>query len=71
MAWDFMTLLHRDHDELQRGLDYPSKLSRQPVLIDRLIADGEAQAKSFLDALVEEEERPPVPAVEGPPIDLH
>ena len=35
--------------ELQRGLDYPSKLSRQPTLIDALIADGEKQAGAFLD----------------------
>ena len=34
--------------ELQEGLDYPSKLSRQPAHIDRLIADGEAQADAFL-----------------------
>jgi NTE family protein len=29
-------------------LDYPSKLSRQPAHIDRLIAEGEAQASAFL-----------------------
>ena len=33
------------------GLDYPSKLSRQPGHIDRLIADGVAQAKAFLAEL--------------------
>jgi NTE family protein len=38
---------------LQRGLDYPSKLSRQPGHIDRLIADGEAQASAFLAELPE------------------
>jgi NTE family protein len=37
--------------ELQGGLDYPSKLSRLPHHIDRLIADGEAQAAAFLDGL--------------------
>jgi NTE family protein len=37
--------------ELQRGLDYPSKLSRQPAHIARLIADGEAQADAFLNGL--------------------
>ena len=34
--------------ELQRGLDYPSKLSRQPAHIDALIADGDAQAARFV-----------------------
>jgi NTE family protein len=29
-------------------LDYPSKLSRQPALISKLIAEGEAQAAAFL-----------------------
>jgi len=33
---------------LSEGLDYPSKLSRQPAHIARLIADGEAQASEFL-----------------------
>jgi NTE family protein len=33
---------------LQEDLDYPSKLSRLPTHIDRLIADGEAQATGFL-----------------------
>jgi NTE family protein len=33
---------------LAAGLDYPSKLSRQPEHIARLIADGEVQAKAFL-----------------------
>jgi NTE family protein len=37
--------------ELQEGLDYPSKLSRQPRHIDRMIADGEAQADAFLDQI--------------------
>ena len=36
---------------LQENLDYPSKLSRMPSHIDRLIADGEAQAGTFLDEL--------------------
>jgi NTE family protein len=34
--------------ELEHGLDYPSKLSRQPAHIARLMADGEAQANAFL-----------------------
>jgi NTE family protein len=33
------------------SLDYPSKLSRHPAHIGRLIADGEAQAGAFLDEL--------------------
>ena len=41
----------RMSDELQRSLDYPSKLTRQPGHIDRLIADGVAQAKAFLAEL--------------------
>jgi NTE family protein len=36
---------------LQDGLDYPSKLSRQPSHIARLMADGEAQATAFLAGL--------------------
>jgi NTE family protein len=41
----------RMSEDLQKGLDYPSKLSRQPHHIDSLIADGEAQAASFLAQL--------------------
>ena len=41
----------RMSDELLRSLDYPSKLSRQPGHITRLIADGVAQAKAFLAEL--------------------
>lgn len=37
--------------ELARGLDYPSKLSRIPAHIDRLISDGERQANAFLAEL--------------------
>jgi NTE family protein len=33
---------------LQETLDYPSKMSRLPAHIDRLIANGEAQATAFL-----------------------
>jgi hypothetical protein len=36
---------------LQEGLDYPSKLSRQPSHIARLMADGITRAKAFLDEL--------------------
>jgi NTE family protein len=37
--------------ELMDHMDYPSKLSRQPTHIERLIADGEAQASAFLAGL--------------------
>jgi NTE family protein len=37
--------------ELAESLDYPSKLSRNPGHIARLIADGEVQAEVFLEAL--------------------
>jgi NTE family protein len=40
--------------DLEQSLDYPSKLSRQPNLIARLMADGVAQANRFLDTLSEE-----------------
>jgi NTE family protein len=38
----------RMSQELQEGLDYPSKLSRQPGHIGRLVVDGRAQADAFL-----------------------
>ena len=38
----------RMSQELSDGLDYPSKLSREPDAHRRLIADGEAQAAAFL-----------------------
>jgi len=38
--------------DLQEQLDYPSKLSRQPAHINRLIADGEAQANAFLNEVL-------------------
>jgi NTE family protein len=38
----------RMSEELARGLDYPSKLSRQPSHIKRLIEDGKTQATAFL-----------------------
>jgi len=41
----------RMSEELQEGLDYPSKLSREPRHIERLIADGEAQADVFLEEI--------------------
>jgi NTE family protein len=41
----------RMSEPLQRSLDYPSKLSRQPKHIDQLIADGQTQAEAFLATL--------------------
>jgi NTE family protein len=41
----------RMSEELLQQLDYPSKLSRQPAHIGRLIAEGEAQALAFLEEL--------------------
>ena len=41
----------RMSQELQETLDYPSKMSRLPAHIDRLIADGEFQATTFLSEL--------------------
>jgi NTE family protein len=48
----------RMSEQLQAGLDYPSKLSRAPFHIERLVADGQTQAKIFLDDLDEEREQP-------------
>jgi NTE family protein len=59
----------RMSDELSRTLDYPSKLSRQPFHIDRLIADGEAQASRFLAELAETK-RAAAPVVEAPSAEL-
>jgi NTE family protein len=56
--------------EIQRGLDYPSKLSRQPAHIGRLMADGEAQALAFLAAL-ESSDRPQDPTAQTPSVELH
>jgi NTE family protein len=44
--------------QLGEGLDYPSKLSRQPDHINRLLADGEAQANAFLADLPAAERSP-------------
>jgi NTE family protein len=54
----------RISQELQEGLDYPSKLSRQPGHIARLLADGEAQARIFLEALRESHDLPDIVGVE-------
>jgi hypothetical protein len=37
--------------QIEKFLDYPSKLSRQPGHIARLLADGEQQARAFLSDL--------------------
>jgi NTE family protein len=47
----------RMSDELQRSLDYPSKLCRQPSHIARLMADGAARARDFLAELPTAEPR--------------
>ena len=47
----------RMSEDLQKGLDYPSKLSRQPTFIDKLIADGARQANAFL-AKIGDTDRP-------------
>lgn len=38
-------------EDIQRTLDYSSKLSRSPQLIDGLIAEGQAQASAFMSSL--------------------
>jgi NTE family protein len=43
----------RMSSDLAESLDYPSKLSRNPAHIARLIADGETQASAFLAELDE------------------
>jgi NTE family protein len=48
--------------KLEERLDYPSKLSRQSAHIDRLIADGEAQARVFLGELRGSDHQPSVAA---------
>jgi NTE family protein len=45
---------------VQESLDYPSKLSRQPAHIARLISDGEVQASSFLGGLRETHDLPEI-----------
>jgi NTE family protein len=51
---------------LQKGLDYPSKLSRQPTHIDRLLADGERQANAFLSSIGDAER--PLDEAAVPPV---
>ncbi len=60
----------RMSEDLQNGLDYPSKLSRQPFFIRKLVADGIAQASAFLAAL-QEADSPPERAVREMPIEIH
>ena len=59
----------RMSQELEQALDYPSKLSRQPQHIARLISDGEAQASLFLDTLPEDVQ--PLIGFEGESAGLH
>ena len=59
----------RMSDKLMRGLDYPSKLSRQPGHISRLIADGEEQAAAFLGQL--STAKPTEITAEGAPVQRH
>jgi NTE family protein len=51
--------------ELQEGLDYPSKLSRLPDHIERLVIDGEQQANAFLASIDSVEFPPLVPGRAG------
>jgi NTE family protein len=55
--------------ELLEHLDYPSKLSRQPAHIERLVADGEIQAREFLARIGDlggpAEPPPAIPVVES------
>jgi NTE family protein len=59
----------RMSEGLSANLDYPSKLSRQPTHIARLIAEGESQASAFLAGL--EEGRPPTRAPEAVVAETH
>jgi NTE family protein len=59
----------RMSEDLAKGLDYPSKLSRQPTFIDSLIAEGERQASAFLAKVGDTEpalDAAALPVVEGP-----
>ncbi len=56
--------------ELSEGLDYPSKLSRQPSHIDKLLAEGEAQGRTFLAELQESEASPEFGA-KGSSVETH
>lgn len=60
----------RMSEGLLRNLDYPSKLSREPRHIQRLMADGAAQAEAFLAAVRGEGPQPePVAGVAS--LDVH
>lgn len=54
----------RMSSQVAESLDYPSKLSRHPAHIGRLIADGAAQASAFL-AELDEAQRAPEPTAEA------
>lgn len=51
-AWVKVRLI-RISEEVQNSLDYPSKLSRNPELIRRLMKDGENQARNIVARLNE------------------
>jgi NTE family protein len=55
---------------LQASLDYPTKLSRQPSHIARLLADGEAQAGVFLTQLRQGDQAPAI-SPDRPPVETH
>ncbi|MFO7178096.1 MAG: patatin-like phospholipase family protein [Pseudomonadota bacterium] len=59
----------RMSEQLLRSLDYPSKLSREPRHIERLLADGAAQANAFLDSVRRTKEQQPLGFVA--PLDVH
>ena len=52
----------RMSEDMQKNLDYPSKLSREHSHIAALIAHGQQRAKSFLAELGAE---PPLEAAQG------
>jgi len=61
----------RMSDEIQEGLDYPSKLSRQPAHIAKLVADGELRAAQFLATLDEEDRASEAPSEEAAHASTH
>jgi NTE family protein len=59
----------RISEELQEHLDYPSKLSRQPRHIERLLDDGEKQTLDFLSKIGDIRGEPPPPPPEVPVVE--
>jgi NTE family protein len=60
----------RMSEPLQESLDYPSKLTRQPAHIARLMADGEARASAFLSELTQAD-RSAEHSGDGPSLAVH